>query len=109
MKQERVIRPALYVAFHVFFAVVLPHCRSFLSVGLGRMIGFLLLAALLLFTIVQAAGIYKAIASCLRRLPLSWCAPILQARCARITRIVPLVPGEPTLSLLYQRPPPTFC
>ena len=55
---------------------LLPHCRSFLfvglglSVGLGRMIGFLLLAALLLFTIVQAAGIYKAITSCLRRLPL---------------------------------------
>jgi hypothetical protein len=103
------MRPALYIAFHLFFVVFLPHCRSFLSVGLGRMIGFLLLAALLLFTIVQAAGIYKAIASCLRMLPPSWCAPVLQARCARVARIVLLAHSEPTLSFLYQRPPPTLC
>jgi hypothetical protein len=106
MKQERFTQPASYIAFHLFFAGVLPHCRSFLSVGLGRTICFLLLAALLMFTIVQTASLYKTIGSCLRTLPLSWVAPFLQSRRARIPSVVLVVPDEPALSFLYQRPPP---
>ena len=108
MKRERYIHAALYLIFHLLFVVSLPHCRSFLCSGLGRTIGTFLFAAVLMFTIVRSADLYRTITSCLRAFPLSWIAPVFACGFASLPAIFLLVPGEPTLSPDAQRPPPIF-
>jgi hypothetical protein len=108
MKRERYIHAALYLTFHLLFVVSLPHCRSFLCSGLGRTIGTLLFATVLMFTIVRSADLYRTISTCLLALPLSWVAPVFDCGFASIPSFDLLVASEPALSPIAQRPPPIF-
>ncbi len=108
MKRERYIHAALYLTFHLLFVVSLPHCRSFLCSGLGRTIGTFLFAAVLMFTIVRSADLYRTITSCLQAFPLSWIAPVFDCGWGSIPSIDVFVASEPTLSPVAQRPPPIF-
>jgi hypothetical protein len=72
------------------------------------MISVLLLTCLLLFVVWGSPDIYRTITGCLKALPLSWLAPILD--CAGFWVSVPsqATAQEPGLAPWFQRPPPIF-
>jgi hypothetical protein len=105
MNRETYIRTPLYVIFHLVFAVSL---RSFLGSGIGKSIAIVLFCSVLMFTIVRSADLYRTISSCLRALPLSWLAPVFDCGWLSLPSMGLLVPSEPALSPVAQRPPPNF-
>jgi hypothetical protein len=108
MKPETYLRTPMYVIFQLVFAVSFPHSRSFLCSGIGKSIGILLFCSVLMFTIVRSAELYRTITSCLQALPLSWLAPVFDCGWLSLPSMGLLVPSEPTLSPIAQRPPPIF-
>jgi hypothetical protein len=108
MKQGTYIRTPLYIIFQLVFAVSFPHFRSFLGSGIGKSISVLLFCSLLMFTIVRSADLYRTISSCLQALPLSWLAPVFDCGWLSLPAMGLLVPSEPALSPVAQRPPPNF-
>jgi hypothetical protein len=108
MKLETYMRTPLYVIFQLVFAVSFPHCRSFLCSGIGKSIGVLLFCSVLMFTIVRSADLYRTISSCLQAFPLSWLAPVFDCGWLSLPSTGLLVPSEPALSPVAQRPPPSL-
>lgn len=108
MKREKYIQRALYLTFHLLLVASLPHFRSFLFSGLWRTIGTLVFATVLMFTVMRSADLYKTITYCLKALPLSWVAPVFDCGLPSTASICLVVPREPALSPLAQRPPPIF-
>jgi hypothetical protein len=86
--------------------VYLSFSQALVIAGLSRAIVFLILAVLLMFLIACRADIEGAFAACLRALPSAWlaAAPRFGFRELSFARLS--VPSAPSLSPLFQRPPP---
>ena len=88
-------------------AVSQVHCRALLA-GLGKTIGFLLLAGLFMFLVVRSADICRNLTACLQALQI-FCLPLLRDLKRRGQRSTPLLfPQEPALLPIFERPPPIF-
>lgn len=89
------------------FAVLLPHFGPTLVIGgVGKLVVFLVLAGLLVFVLTHSADIRKVIASCLQWLPISLFAPTPKRAYIRQSPAELVVPREPSLTSIFQRPPP---
>ncbi len=89
------------------FALCLPHYRSVLLDGVGRTILLALLACLLMFLVVRSTEICRIVADCVIAF-VSWLLPSLALEFRAIQFVWLNVPCAPTLSPLFQRPPPLF-
>jgi hypothetical protein len=98
---------------HIFWNAaycVLVFCtvdfRPLLLGGLFKLVVTLAVACLLAFVVVHSASICRAIAACLHALPASHFALTVDRRWAGRLQTTVVVPNEPSLSPLFQRPPP---
>jgi hypothetical protein len=76
--------------------------------GLFKLIASLALVCLLAFVVVHSANISELVAACFRALPVSLFPIVVERRWARRPPATIVVPDEPSLSPLFQRPPPIF-
>jgi hypothetical protein len=98
---------AVEAGFYVL-VLCLPCYQALLFEGLGRTILVLLLACLFMFLVVRSADVCRLITACLIAFPSSWLAPVRkqELRSSRIASVA--VPDAPSLTALFQRPPPIF-
>lgn len=89
------------------FVLCLPHYQSVLSAEIGRTIFAVLLTCLLMFLVVRSTEICRVVTDCLLAL-----VPRLASSFAQEFRAILFgsltVPSAPTVSPLFQRPPPLF-
>ena len=90
------------------FVLSLPYHQSILIAGISGMVSFLLLTCLLMFVVANSPAIYHTITACLKTLPLSWVAPILDRRNRWVSVPLFFVAPGPSLAPSFQRPPPLF-
>jgi hypothetical protein len=76
--------------------------------GLFKLAGSLALACLLAFVIVHSPNVGKLLASCLRTLPVRYFPSVVDRRWEDQSQTNIVVPNEPSLAPLFQRPPPIF-
>jgi len=88
--------------------VYLPFCQALLIHGMGRAVVFLLLAVLLLFMVAHKTDICRAIAVCAKVLSSLWLAHAPRLGLREFSCAFLIVPNEPSLTALFQRPPPFF-
>jgi putative effector of murein hydrolase LrgA (UPF0299 family) len=74
--------------------------------GLFKLAGSLALACLLAFVIVHSPNVGKLLASCLRTLPVRFFPSVVDRRWEEQSQTNIVVPSEPSLAPLFQRPPP---
>jgi len=86
--------------------VYLAFYQALLFAGLGRAILFLILAVLLMFLVACRADIERAFAACLCAIPSAWLVPARRFRFRELSFASLSVPSAPSLSALFQRPPP---
>lgn len=106
MDHHRYRQIFLNVACLLFLCVV--DFRPLLIGGFLKLMAFLILAYLLLFVVVNCGNLGRVVVTCLRTLPLSLLTVIVDWRWLERSPTVLLVPNEPSLSPLSQRPPPIF-
>jgi hypothetical protein len=94
----------------LFYAlpVYLSFSQALVIAGLSRAIVFLMLAVLLMFLVARRADIEGAFAACLSALGSAWLAPVPRLRFWELSFAALSVPSAPSLSALFQRPPPIF-
>lgn len=107
MEQQK-CSEALRDFFLYALPVYLPFYQALLMGGIGRAILVLLLAILLLFLVRRSEDFFRAIAACLKVLPSAWLAPASCVGFRQLSFASLAVPNTPSLSSLFQRPPPTF-
>ncbi len=88
--------------------VYLAFYQALVIGGLGRAILFLILAVLLMFLVACRSDIERALAACLSALPSAWLAPVPRFGFRELSFVSLSIPSAPTLSALFQRPPPIF-
>jgi len=76
--------------------------------GLFKLVASLVLACLLAFVVVHSANIRRLLIACLRALPVCFFPLAVDRRWAEQSRTTIAVPNGPSLSPLFQRPPPVF-
>ncbi len=106
MIRQRYRLTILLVSLYLL-AVRLPYFRPVIA-GLGKTIWFVLFACLLMFLVVRSADICRSLTACLQALQLSLFPHIPDLEPIRQSSIPLLLPKEPSLSPLFQRPPPIF-
>jgi hypothetical protein len=89
------------------FVLCLPHFQSLLLAGIGRFTFVVLLACLLMFLVVRSTDICRAVADCLIAF-VSSLAPSFTPDFRAILFVSFTVPSAPTITPLFQRPPPLF-
>lgn len=93
-------------AAYYLLALFVLDPRPLLIVGLFKLIAFLVLACLLAFVVVHSANICKLLMACLHALPVCFFPLAVDRRWAERSQAAFAVPNEPSLSPLFQRPPP---
>jgi hypothetical protein len=101
--REVVVDMSLYM-----LPVYLPFYQALFIHGMGPAIVFLLLAVLLMFMVAHKADICRALAVCLKVLPSLWLAHAPRLGFRELSCAFLIVPNEPNLAALFQRPPPSF-
>lgn len=76
--------------------------------GFFKLVVSLVLACLLAFVIVHSPNIGRLLASCLRALPVRFFPSVVDRRWEERSQTNIVVPNEPSLAPLFQRPPPIF-
>jgi hypothetical protein len=107
MEDCRYRQVLLTIAYYVL-SVGLANLSPLLVSGLLKLIAFLVFACLLTFVVVHSATIRQAVTACLATLPSFSFALFIDARWVRRSLTTFVVPKEPNLSPLFQRPPPAF-
>jgi hypothetical protein len=88
--------------------VYLSFYQALLVAGFGRAIVLLLLTVLLMFLVANRAEIFRTFAAALKALPSSWVAPAPRYRLRDLSLASLHLSAAPSLSPLFQRPPPIF-
>jgi hypothetical protein len=86
----------------------LADLRPLVIGGLFKLLASLALACILAFVVVHSPNIAKLAAACLRAIPVSLFPLIVDRRWLKRSRTSLVVLNEPSLSPLFQRPPPIF-
>lgn len=108
MTKPQGYRQATTEQLFCLFVLCLPYYQSLLFAGISGMVSFLLLTCLLMFVVANSPAIYQTITACLRALPPSWVAPILDRRDRWVSVPLFVVAPGPSLAPSFQRPPPIF-
>jgi hypothetical protein len=98
-------------ALHIFLyalPVYLPFYQAILAAGFSRAVFLLLLSVLVMFLVANRADVSRVIAACLRAFSTSWMIPPLHISPSETSRSSLFVPATPSLSPLFQRPPPIY-
>lgn len=74
--------------------------------GFCKLVASLVLACLLAFVVVHSANICRLLVACLHALPVCFFPLAVDRRWAERSQATVVVPNEPSLSPLFQRPPP---
>ena len=82
--------------------------RPLLIGSVFKLIASLALGCLLAFVAVHSANIRRLVIACLHSLPVSYFPLAVDRRWAERSQTPAAVPNEPSLSPLFQRPPPIF-
>ena len=101
------IRVFLNVAYFLLVFCV-ADLRPLVIGGFFKLIASLLLACLLAFVVVHSPSLSKILAACLRVLPITLFGLVADRRWVRRLRRTLVFQDEPSLSPLFQRPPPIF-
>jgi hypothetical protein len=96
----------LFNAAYYLLALFVLNPRPLLIVGLFKLTAFLVLACLLAFVVVHSANICRMVIACLHALPVCFFPLAVDRRWAERSQTTIAVPNEPSLSPLFQRPPP---
>jgi hypothetical protein len=94
----------LYVAYCLLIFCV-ADLRPLLIGGFFKLMAFLVLACLLTFIVVHSANIWSLLIASLHALPVCVFPWAIDSRWERSQTTI-AVPNEPSLSVLFQRPPP---
>ena len=81
--------------------------RPLLIGGFFKLVTSLVLACLLTFIVVHSANIWSLLVASLHALPICFTPWIINSRWQRAPTTI-AVPSEPSLSALFQRPPPVL-
>jgi hypothetical protein len=76
--------------------------------GFFKLVASLAFACLLAFVVVQSANICRLLIACLHARPVSLVPLAVDQRSVGRSQTTVAVPDEPSLSPLFQRPPPVF-
>ena len=90
------------------FVLCVPYYQSLLFAGMTGVVSFLLVTFLLMFVVARSPAIYRVVTACLKALPLSWVAPLLDCRDRWVTAPLCFAASGPSLAPSFQRPPPLF-
>lgn len=101
------IAGALLVLAHYALLAWMAHATTLLFGGVLKAIALAAFALLLLFVVRRSSSALKLVSTCCARIPSSLCASSLHTRWTQRTESRVLLPDEPLLSSLFQRPPPT--
>jgi hypothetical protein len=93
-------------AAYYLLALFVLDPRPLLIVSLFKFIAFLVLACLLAFVVVHSANICRLVMACLHTLPVCFFPLAVDRRWAERSQTTIAAPNEPSLSPLFQRPPP---
>jgi hypothetical protein len=107
MEQQRHREAAMDIVLYAL-PVYLPFYQALLMGGIARAMLLLLLAVLLMFLVRYSVDLYRSIALCRRTLPSQWLAPAPCLGFRQLSFASLAVPSAPSLSPLFQRPPPIF-
>jgi hypothetical protein len=86
----------------------LADLRPLLMGGLFKLLASLALACLLAFVVVHSPNLWKLVAACLRAIPIPLFPLVVDWQRVKRSRTNLVVLNEPSLSPLFQRPPPVF-
>ncbi|MFZ1083917.1 MAG: hypothetical protein WAN35_02995 [Terracidiphilus sp.] len=108
MKKPESSRRFLAESCFYLLALCLPYYQSLFFAGICGSIYFLLMACLLVFVVIGSQAVFHVVTACLQALPLDW-LPQATDRSFLYT-FAPSRGGtsEPSLTPLFQRPPPLF-
>ncbi len=101
------IRVFLNVAYFLLVFCV-ADLRPLVMGGFFKLIASLMLACLLAFVVVHSPNLSKLLAACLRALPITLFRLAIDRRWVGRSHWTTTVQNEPSLSPLFQRPPPIF-
>jgi hypothetical protein len=93
---------------HCLFVFCVADFRPLVIGGFFKLIASLALACLLAFVVVRLADISQLVAARFHVLPASLFPFVVEQRWVRRSEAMIAVPDEPSLSPLFQRPPPIF-
>lgn len=94
--------------FLYMLPVYLAFYQALLVAGTGRAIVFVLLTFLLMFLVANRGDIGGVLTVYLKAPPSSWIAPAPTVRFRELAFVSLSIPIAPSLSPLFQRPPPIF-
>jgi hypothetical protein len=80
--------------------------RPLIIGGFFKLVASLALACLLAFVVVHSANICRLLIACLHALPVCFFPLAFHRRWVERSRTTIVVPSEPSLSPLFERPPP---
>lgn len=107
MGRYRCYQTVLNVAYCLLVFCV-ADLRPLLIGGVFKLIISLALVCLLAFVVVQLPNMYKLLAAFLRPLPIPVLPLMVDGRRTGRSQTNILIPNEPSLSPLFQRPPPVL-
>jgi hypothetical protein len=91
---------------HCLFTLLVLDSRPLIIISLFKLTGFLVLACLLAFVVVHSANICRLVITCLHAFPVSFFPLRVDRLWVERSQMAIAVPNEPSLSSLFQRPPP---
>jgi hypothetical protein len=107
MGRDRFSQIFLNVAYYLLICCV-AEFRPLIFGGFFKVVSALVLACLLAFVVVHSPDICKLVADCLRPLAIPLFSLVVDSLWADRPQPNIVVTNEPSLSALFQRPPPIF-
>ncbi len=108
MRDDRHTRALLNVAFYLL-AYCLTYPPSFLAGDLSKLLTFLVFAGLLMFVVGNSAEIRRVAVALFEALRLPLFSLVAERRSVTRSQLTFAIPKKPSLSPLFQRPPPALC
>jgi hypothetical protein len=93
---------------HCLLVFCVADLRPLVLGGFFKLIASLALACLLAFVVVHSANICKLVAACFQVLPVSLFPVVIEWQWAHRSQAMIAFSDGPSLSPLFQRPPPIF-
>ena len=93
---------------YCFFVFLVVDFRPLVRGSFFKLVASVVLACLLAFVVVHSANICRLVVACLTALPASLFRLAVARRWPEGSQTTIAVPNKPSLSTLFQRPPPTL-
>jgi hypothetical protein len=107
MSHYRFSQVFLSVAYYLLVSCML-NVRPLVMGGLFKLVASTVLACLLAFVVIHSPDICKLVADFLPSVAIPLFSLVVDRRWVDRSQTKNVVPNEPSLSLFFQRPPPSF-